>query len=195
MDKRHPHQYVLNVMAEDRPGIVAAVTKTVARLGGNIDSCSQTVLHGYFTLIMIVSFAEALDPEKLQQEVAAAPGKAGGFGVRVLPFTPPKPAVAEASDSFVITAFGPDREGIVQRFSRVLAEKGINIVDLFGDRKGDQFVLLGQLDVPKRWDIAMLQADLEQIGRESGYTVRLQHENVFVATNQLRLTRTHTRQA
>ena len=34
----------------------------------------------------------------------------------------------------------------------------------------------------------MLQADLEQMGDELGFTVKIQHENVFVATNQLRLT-------
>ncbi len=33
----------------------------------------------------------------------------------------------------------------------------------------------------------MMQTDLQQIGQELGFTVKLQHENVFVATNQLRL--------
>jgi predicted amino acid-binding ACT domain protein len=32
-----------------------------------------------------------------------------------------------------------------------------------------------------------MQTDLEQMGRELGFTVKLQHENIFVATNQLRL--------
>jgi predicted amino acid-binding ACT domain protein len=176
-------------MSEDRPGIVAAVSKAVARLDGNIDACSQTVLHGYFTLIMVVSFAKALDAAQIEREVAASAGREDGFGVQARPHQKPHVAISEPSEAFVFTAFGPDREGIVQRFSRLLADKGINIVDLFGDRQGDQFVLIGQLQIPKRWDLTMLQADLEQIGRESGYTVRLQHENVFVATNQLRLSR------
>jgi predicted amino acid-binding ACT domain protein len=50
-------------------------------------------------------------------------------------------------------------------------------------------VLIGQLEIPAHWDIRMLQADLEQMGEELGFTVKLQHENVFVATNQLRMTR------
>ena len=95
---------------------------------------------------------------------------------------------AEEIDRFVITAFGKDQPGIVRRFSQYLAGKDINIVDLYGDRPGEEFVLVGQLEVPKRWDIRMLQADLEQMGDELGFTVKLQHENVFVATNQLRLT-------
>jgi len=48
--------------------------------------------------------------------------------------------------------------------------------------------LIGQVEVPTRWDIRMLQADLEQMGQDLGFTVKLQHENIFVATNQLRLT-------
>jgi len=95
----------------------------------------------------------------------------------------------EPTDRFVITAFGQDQPGIVRRFSQYLAGKDINIVDLYGDRTGEEFVLIGQVEIPARWDIRMLQADLEQMGEELGFTVKLQHENVFVATNQLRLTR------
>ena len=87
----------------------------------------------------------------------------------------------------MISAFGADQPGIVRRFSQYLAGKDINIVDLYGDRNGTQFVLIGQVEVPARWDVRMMQTDLEQMGQELGFTVKLQHENVFVATNQLRL--------
>ncbi|MDO4558768.1 MAG: hypothetical protein Q4C47_07375, partial [Planctomycetia bacterium] len=75
--------------------------------------------------------------------------------------------------------------GIVRRFSELLASRDVNIVDLFGEVRGDQFVLIGQLEVPDRWDIGMFQADLDEIGEELHFTVRLQHENIFVATNQV----------
>jgi predicted amino acid-binding ACT domain protein len=55
MNTQFPHAYVLNVMSDDHPGIVSAVSTAVAHLGGNIDAASQTVLGGYFTLIMVVS--------------------------------------------------------------------------------------------------------------------------------------------
>ncbi len=183
---RFEHGYVLNVMSDDHPGIVAAVTEAVESLGGNIDACSQTVLGGYFTLIMIVSFPEPVAPEKLTAQVRSAPANGGDYQVMVRRTMPASPA-REASDRFVITAFGKDQPGIVRRFSQYLAGKDINIVDLYGDLRGDEFVLIGQLEVPAHWDIRMLQADLEQMGSELGFTVKLQHENVFVATNQLRL--------
>jgi predicted amino acid-binding ACT domain protein len=109
--------------------------------------------------------------------------------VQVRPFRPGAGADMKDCENFVVTCFGPDTPGVICRFSSLLADKGINIVDLYGQLSGDRFVLISQVQVPRHWDLAMLQADLEQLGREQGYTVRLQHENLFIATNQLRLSR------
>lgn len=186
MMARFENVYVLDVMSDDHPGIVAAVTSAVESLGGNIDACSQTVLGGYFTLIMIVSVPESIDPQTLAERVREAGGS--DFQVLARRAIAPEHYVPPARcDKFVITAFGKDQPGIVRRFSQYLAGKDINIVDLYGDRKEDEFVLIGQLEVPAHWDIRLLQADLEQMGEELGFAVKLQHENVFVATNQLRL--------
>ena len=163
---RFPHVYVLNVMSDDHPGIVAAVSNAVESLGGNIDSCSQTVLGGYFTLIMIVSVPEAIEPERLAERVRAAESSGSPYQVLVRPALPERAQQPRrAADRFVISAFGQDQPGIVRRFSQYLAGKDINIVDLYGDRRGDDFVLIGQVEVPPRWDIRMMQADLEEMGR------------------------------
>jgi glycine cleavage system transcriptional repressor len=188
MKARFDNVYVLDVMSDDHPGIVAAVTTAVESLGGNIDACSQTVLGGYFTLIMIVSTPNPVDPSELSEHVRQAGTSNSPFQVltrRAIPAQKLTPA--ETCGRFVITAFGKDQPGIVRRFSQYLAGRDINIVDLYGDRTGDEFVLIGQLEVPTRWDIRMLQTDLEQMGEELGFTVKLQHENIFVATNQLRV--------
>lgn len=188
MKTRFSNAFVLNVMADDRPGIVASVSKAVAGVQGNIDACSQTVLCGYFTLIIVVSLPEATDAEVLRQAVLKESDASMHLQVQVRRYEPQSlPKAIGEGENFVITAFGPDREGIIRHFSVFLADKGINIIDLYGNRQGDQFVLIGQVRVPQKWDIQMLQADLEQLAMESGYTVRLQHENLFVATNQLRL--------
>ncbi len=187
MTPSFPHAYVLNVLSDDHPGIVAAVTRAVGQHSGNIDACSQTVVEGYFTLIMVVSFAKAVAPATLAAEVRGE--EASGFQVHVRPFTP---SATEKSDAamgrFVLTAFGKDKPGIVRRFTEYLAGKDINILDLYCQRKGDDFILIGQLEIPAAQDIAMLQADLEHVAAEMSFTVKLQHENIFVATNQLRLT-------
>ena len=182
--------YVFNVLTDDRPGIVAAVSSAINRLGGNIDACSQTVLDGYFTLIMTISLSQNWEPNELGSAILTEEGLDDcQITVRRIAalLNPPK---TNEPDAFVITAFGRDRTGIVSAFSRYLADREVNIIDLFGDRTGDdEFLLISKVEVDERHDIRNLQFDLEEIGRELGFTVKLQHNNIFVATNQLRLER------
>ncbi len=182
-------RYVLNVVAEDRPGIVAATSGAVVQMGGNIEACSQTVVRGYFTLIMAVCVPADIEVSAIRSAVVDA-GNKDNFDVVVRPIRGVAlPAMPSESESFIITAFGEDRPGTIFRFTSYLADKGINIVDLYGDRADDQFVLISQVQIPPQWDLEMLQADLEHMGAELGFTVQVQHENVFVATNELRLRR------
>jgi len=188
MNTRFQHPYVLNVMADDRPGIVAAVSGVIVALGGNIDACSQTVLGGYFTQILVVSFPQTVGAQDLVARIQKAAPPGGALEVAARPYVAPAAPVGHVpTERFVITALGKDKPGIIHRFSQYLAGKDINVVDLYWDCAGEDFVLTAQVEIPKRWEIGMLQADLDEIGHEEGFNVRLQHENIFVATNQLRL--------
>ena len=180
-------QYVLSVMSDDHPGIVAGVSTIVARLGGNILSCSQTVLDGYFTFITIIDLPGSRGPDELAQEVRLSPELGTNYQVLARHYEPQPQTATTANDVFVITAFGKDRPGIVREFSRYLAGHDINITDLYGGCRGDDFVLVGQLTIPPKVNIRTIQNDLEQAGKEYGFTVRVQHNNIFIATNQLRL--------
>ncbi len=180
---RFEHAFVVNVVADDHPGIVAAVSGAVHALSGNIDACSQTVVEGFFTQIMVVSVPETIGAEAVADEVRSHGPR---LEVMVLPYADPAPP-GDRLERFVVTAFGADRPGIIRRFTQYLAGKDINIIDLYGDRSGEDFVLISQVEIPARWELGMLQADLEEIGGEEGFTVRLQHEDIFEATNHLRL--------
>ena len=187
MKTQFPNAYVLNVLTGDHPGIVAAITRAVNLRGGNIDACSQTVVEGFFTLIMVISFAKPVEPDALASEIRGDP--ANGFQVVARNFVAPVARAVTPVDRFVLTAFGKDKPGIVRRFSEYLAGKDINILDLFAHRQDADFLLIGQLEIPAARDLALLQADLEQIAAEEAFTVKLQHENIFLATNQLRFER------
>jgi len=188
MKTRFEHAYALNVMADDRPGIIAAVSGVIVALGGNIDACSQTVLGGYFTQILVVSFPQAIATQDLATRIQKAAPPGGPLEVAARAYVAPAaPRAREPGERFVITALGKDKPGVIHRFSQYLAGKDINIVDLYWDCAGEDFVLTAQVEIPKRWELALLQADLDEMGREEGFNVRVQHENIFVATNQLRL--------
>jgi len=182
--------YVLNVLTGDKPGIIAGLASAIHRQGGNIDACNQTVLDHYFTLIMTVALPENPEPDQLERDILSEKGLTDcQIQVRRIEMVP-EAKTAPKPDIFVVTAYGKDCGGIVLAFSRYLADKEVNIIDLFGNRFGnDEFLLISQVEVDARHDIGNLQLDLEEIGRELGFTVKFQHKNIFVATNQLRLER------
>ena len=178
--------YVLSVIAGDKPGIVAGLSEGILRLGGNIESCNQAVLSGFFTLMMTLRFETDFEPDVLAAELLKERGveecrifcsRTSALPVRPVP----------ESSVFILTAFGADRPGVVRVLARALADKGVNITELYAEKEGDgRFVLIGQVEVDPKDDPRTLLLDLEEIGAEYGYTVKLQHKNIFVATNQLR---------
>jgi glycine cleavage system transcriptional repressor len=178
--------YVISVMSADHPGIVAAVSDALDCLGANIQACSQTVLNGYFTLITIFELPEFMEVSRIDEILRRSKGIDDDYQLVVRVAVPSFAVSRESTDSFIITAFGKDRPGIIRDFTQYLSGRDINIADLFGEQAEGEFHLVGQLEIPVDIDVRLLQDDLEEIGRERDFTVRLQHKDIFTATNQLR---------
>ena len=53
---------IVTVIAKDRVGIIASVTQIMARNDINILDMSQTIMQGYFTMIMLVDLAASKTP-------------------------------------------------------------------------------------------------------------------------------------
>ena len=63
---------VLSVLGEDRVGIVAAISATLADAGANIEDIRQTILSGIFSMTMLVTVDEETTPfDELQERLAA----------------------------------------------------------------------------------------------------------------------------
>ncbi|MDI9619306.1 MAG: ACT domain-containing protein [Candidatus Nezhaarchaeota archaeon] len=50
---------VVTVIGVDKPGIVAGITSVLASLNVNIEDISQTVLRGFFAMIMVADISKA----------------------------------------------------------------------------------------------------------------------------------------
>ena len=139
---------------------------------------------------MTFSLQEKADEETLKAKVLQEKGLEGCQAILFATTDEKKTTETPESNIFVITAFGKDSEGIVSQFTRYLGDKEINIVDLYGDitPEGD-FVLIGQVEVDPKLDLQNIKYDLEALGEQVGFTVRIQHNNIFVATNHIRLNR------
>ncbi len=178
------HQYIVTVTAADRVGIVFSVAGTIRDEGGNILELSQTVMRGYFTLILDVAFAEPRDPKTLATQLAER-GKRFELTVAVLPVkaAPLEPPVPNG-ERFILTVLGDDAPGNIHGIAGCLAAHGVNIVDLHARVDGARFALVMEAFLPPDLSPATVRAELERFGRDHGLEAYVQHENIFLATSE-----------
>jgi len=119
---------MLTLVGEDRPGIVAAVTKTLYDHGFSLGEASMMRLGGNFTIMMMI--AGDGDAEALLGPVVEAMNlklhvyDAGGVLHR------------HVAPNIQVRVNGADRAGIVAQVTDALAEKGFNILELESDVAG-----------------------------------------------------------
>ena len=176
--------YIISITAQDRSGIVAGVSEALLDLGGNIEAASQTVHQGYFAMILLCTFAQTPDPTVVSDDIRRAAGEDLHVYVTEHRHTRKSP---QSTQTFIVTAIGPDRPGILHALTEYLASKKVNIDDLYCTVRQDEFVVICQTSVPASLDVARLQQELEAVGRQRGFAAHFQHENIFVATNELGL--------
>ncbi|MCB1802741.1 MAG: amino acid-binding protein [Gammaproteobacteria bacterium] len=123
--------YMLTLIGEDKPGIVAAVSKALFDLGMNLGETSMLRLGGNFTIMMMVSGVQ--DADAAQQQLRPVI-EAQGMCLHV------DPIHAHLHEHLVpniqVTVSGADRAGIVAQVTAALAGVGFNILDLESDVAG-----------------------------------------------------------
>jgi glycine cleavage system transcriptional repressor len=177
-------ELVITVMARDRVGIVAGVTAAIERRKGNLSAMSQTVMRGYFPIIITAGFPAGTGIDQVRQEVEAA-GEPGELAVAVKPWAPMAGPVVADSEVFVLSIMGRDRPGIIAKISRFLQSRNINIIDLYAYADNGHLVFVSQVMVGRGLDVGQLKIDLERLFKKDGLIVRFQHENIFIATNKV----------
>jgi glycine cleavage system transcriptional repressor len=177
--------FVIAVMSRDRVGIVADVTRALNELKGSVDALSQTVMRGYFTLIITVSFRKSISGDAVRTAVE----KSGAPGELDVSIKVREPEAAKRvpvdGDQFVLSITGKDRPGVISRLSAYLSSRGINIADLYSYAQGKDFVLISQLVIPRHMDVRQIQIDLEGLSGGPDLAIHLQHQDIFVATNEI----------
>jgi glycine cleavage system transcriptional repressor len=180
------HTYIVTVTAADRVGIVYSVTGTIHDRGGNVLELSQTVVRGFFTVILAVRFPEPQDPEELRASIVDR-GKRLDLTVAVLPSSPEPPAVpVPDGELFILTVLGADHPGTIHAIAGCLADHGVNIVDLHARAEGPRFSLIMEAFLPPDLPPSTIRSELDRFGKELGLESYVQHENIFLATSEPR---------
>ncbi len=164
------HWYMLTLVGNDRPGIVARVTSALFSAGGNLGEASMMRLGGNFTIMLMVQF----EGERPALEAAVAP-VAEALGLHIHLDAIEGQLHEQMEPDVRITVYGADRAGIVARVTGALAEAGLHILDLESDVGGSDdapFYLL-HIEGHAANGVEALQTALDQVARADGVEVRL----------------------
>ncbi len=172
---------VISVMAKDRPGIVAEVTEGISALGGNLADLRESVLCGYFTMILIAGFPPSVSVEEVEAELA----KSTASQVSVAPHEGSLVEAEDAERTYVLSAIGRDRVGLVAQVSRFCFEHGVNIRDLASHVDADQYTMMLQIDLSNIQSLERFKEEISSFGKMSGLKLVLQHNDIFRATNEI----------
>lgn len=75
---------VITVIGKDGKGIIAKVAGACSECGANISDITQSVLQGYFAMIMLADCADLTIPFTEFSEKMAALGEANGLEIRTM---------------------------------------------------------------------------------------------------------------
>lgn len=172
---------VISVMDRDRPGIVAEVTEGISALGGNLADLRESVLCGYFTMILVASFSAEISAETVEQTLA----KETSSRVSVEPAEGSLTEAGGSEEVYVLSAVGRDRVGLVAQVSRFCCDRGVNVLDLASHVDADQYTMMLQLDLSSIQCLEDFKAELSEFGKTTGLNLVLQHNDIFRATNEI----------
>ncbi len=168
--------YMLTLTGEDRPGIVARVTRALFERDVNLGEASMLRLGGNFTIMMMVS--GHMDAGALQQALS---GVARELGLS-LHIDPMKGGLhRHVPPNLMVRVSGADRAGIVARVTGVLADAGFNILDLESDVAGtaEKPVYIMQIAGVAKMPLELLEQAVSGL-REEGIEVNISPVEMLV---------------
>ena len=174
--------HILTVVTRDQVGIIAGITGVIEKAGVQLLELSQTVVWEYFTIILVINAPKDVNTEKLNVEIRHSIGS--GVAVTLVPYQAGKPVNIQG-ERYILTATGIDRPGIVHSITEIIAQRGGNFTDLSTRITDNHFSMVAEIDLPQEVFLDQLQIDLQHAGAEVGLQVRLQHNRLFVATNEI----------
>jgi len=170
--------YVVYGAGSDAVGLVQQVTRPIADARANIVDMRQDVLHGLFTLFMLVDLAEStVSPEQFRALVATI-GEETGLSLAVDPYQP----VPRRSDrrSLLVILVGGDKPGVIARTSALLSSYRVNIEFMRTVARAGVFLMELHADITNAaLPLENLEAALIEAMRALEIRALFQSEDVF----------------
>ncbi|KXA97230.1 hypothetical protein AKJ37_03120 [candidate division MSBL1 archaeon SCGC-AAA259I09] len=91
-----------------------------------------------------------------------------------------------AKELCFVTVIGEDQKGIIAKMATSVYEKGINIEDISQKVIEGYFVMSMLIDIKdSNYSLKQIEEDLQEIGKEMGLQVQLQHEEIFKSMHRV----------
>jgi glycine cleavage system regulatory protein len=116
--------FVLTVLGDDRPGLVAAISAAINGRGGSWEHSQLSQLAGKFAGIVVLSAPES-ESDAITRDLAGLEDQ----GLHVMVERTDEPPDDEAL-RFELELVGADRPGIISEISALLAARRVSIEDL-----------------------------------------------------------------
>lgn len=179
-------QFVISVMSKDRAGIIADITTVIFDLGGDLADLNQSVLGGYFTMILIVEFDGQVTSDDLLAGFAQINSDTGiEATVKEIPDEFQFEREDLPSETFVVTAQGENRKGLVKTLGDFFYSNGINVLDLVTARDKTLYTMIFQVDLTHVQSMESLRTELQELGSTERLELVLQHNDIYRATNEV----------
>jgi predicted amino acid-binding ACT domain protein len=189
MNEPYDH-FVISIMSRDHVGIIHEVSKALSELHGNIADVRQSVLCGYFTMILLASFPSNVTQRAIERKLAEADAHSEN-AIEVMVRKAEEAALLSfrptPENAYVLTATGLDKIGIVATVSNFCVKHNINILDLSTAVSDGAYVMILVIDLNPTISISTVRKDLIQFSVETGLKVVLQHYDIFRAVNEINL--------
>ncbi|MEE4243571.1 MAG: ACT domain-containing protein [Desulfopila sp.] len=181
-------QMIISVMSKDRPGIIAEVTGAIFQLNGDLADLSQSILRGYLTMTLLAAFPEEVTPQDVHSAIAHV--KSGNrYDVIVKSMNTPVDMAPTAlpAKTYIVTAQGENKSGLVYGISSFCFERNINILDLSTTLTDGCYTMILQIDLSEIDSIKDLRQDLDKYAEKAGMHVMMQHYDIFKVTHEVTL--------
>lgn len=179
-------QMIISVMSKDRPGIIADVTGAIFELGGDLADLNQSILCDYLTMILIATFEDEVTPEDVIAKLSHVKSETKLNVIVKKMDTPVEIAQNKIpKKTYIVTAQGKNKSGLVYGISSFCYQRNINILDLSTTLKDDQYTMILQLDLTNVESIIEVRENLEKYSEETGLHVMMQHYDIFRVTHEV----------
>ena len=179
-------QLVISVMSKDRPGIISDIATVIYELGGDLADLNQSVLGGYFTMLLIAEFDENITPEDLFAGFSHIQSETKiEANIKEMEVKLEVERKLLPRKTFIVTVQGVNRKGLVKLMGDFFYSKDINVLDLVTTRDEDKYTMIFQVDLTTISSIGALRDDINMLADREELNLVLQHNDIFMATNEV----------